>query len=474
MRLSTCWLAALLSAGVLAQGNDDDDSSNSGSGSRSASGSGSSANTVVLTGTNTKPSASVPTGTYISYSSTVRVSTGDDDDGTGIRTKTPTAGASASISEEKTVTVKTQHTITLLTGADGTRTYTGGPLTPTPGNSTSSESSSSAVPTNTQPCNGYTDLCSRKFSNVTEVCAHNSPFTVKNNAASNQNFDVTTQLNDGIRMLQAQAHYNGTGQFNLCHTSCDILNAGTLVDYLKEVASWVQQHPYDIVTILIGNADYATATNFTTPIEESGLKAYAYEPPVIPMALEDWPTYSEMILTSKRVVFFMDYQANQTAVPYLMDEFSQLWETPFDPTDQAFPCTVQRPPDLPQDQARNRMYMINHNLNADISILGNSILVPNKVNLTLTNANTTDYGALGLSVDQCTDMWGRPPNRLNVDYYNIGNINGSVFAAAADANNVTYNGKCCGLDSTSDAVTDSAARPLLALAISIFVGVAVL
>ncbi|OJD35077.1 tat pathway signal sequence [Diplodia corticola] len=470
MRLSTCWLAALLSAGVLAQGSDDSDKSSS------ASGSGSSANTVVLTGTNTKPSVSVPTGTYISYSSTVRVSTGDDDGSAGTKTKTGTAGASseASISEEKTVTVKTQHTITLLTGADGTRTYTGGPLTPTPGNSTASETSSSAAPTNTQPCNGYTELCSRKYSNVTEVCAHNSPFTIKNNAASNQNYDVTTQLNDGIRMLQAQAHYNGTGKFNLCHTSCDILNAGTLVDYLKEVASWVQQHPYDIVTILIGNADYATATNFTTPIEDSGLKAYAYEPPVIPMGVEDWPTYTEMILTSKRVVFFLDYQANQTAVPYLMDEFSQLWETPFDPTDQAFPCTVQRPPDLPQDQAKNRMYMINHNLNADISILGNSILVPNKVNLTLTNANTTEYGALGLSVDQCTDMWGRPPNRLNVDYYNIGNINGSVFAAAADANNVTYNGKCCGLDSTSDAVTDSAARPLLALAISVFVGVAVL
>lgn len=460
MRLSSLWLAGLAAAGVLAA---DDDSSSS------------SANTIVLTGTNSRATATVPTGTYISYESTVRVSTGDDGDGTS--TKTPTAGATSepSTSEEKTVTVKTQHTITLLTGGDGTRTYTGGPLTPMPANSTgATTTSSSAAPTNTQPCNGYTELCARKYSNVTEVCAHNSPFAVKNNAASNQDYDVTTQLNDGIRMLQAQAHYNGTGQFNLCHTSCDILNAGTLESYLKTVASWVQQHPYDIVTILIGNADYVTATNFTTPIENSGLKPYLYEPSVIPMAVDDWPTYTEMILTSKRVVMFLDYQANQTAVPYLLDEFSQLWETPFDPTDQAFPCTAQRPPDLPDDQAKQRMYMINHNLNADISILGTSILVPNTVNLTLTNANTTEYGALGLSVNQCSNMWGRPPNRLNVDYYNTGNFNGSVFAAAAAANNVTYNGKCCGLDSTSDAVTDSAARPLLALAISVFVGVALL
>lgn len=85
-----------------------------------------------------------------------------------------------------------------------------------------------------------------------------------------------------------------------------------------------------------------------------------------------------------------------------------------------------------------------------------------------------EYLKRGRGANLVTDMWGRPPNRLNVDYYNTGNFNGSVFAAAAAANNVTYNGKCCGLDSTSDAVTDSAARPLLALAISVFVGVALL
>jgi hypothetical protein len=40
-------------------------------------------------------------------------------------------------------------------------------------------------------------------------------------------------------------------------------------------------------------------------------------------------------------------------------------------------------------------------------------------------------------------MWGRPPNFLNVDFYNNGS--GSVFEVAAKWNNVTYTGKCCGL-----------------------------
>jgi len=48
-------------------------------------------------------------------------------------------------------------------------------------------------------CNGYEELCNRKYSNVTYVIAHNSPFHMANNAASNQDFDVTTQLDNGVR-----------------------------------------------------------------------------------------------------------------------------------------------------------------------------------------------------------------------------------------------------------------------------------
>jgi hypothetical protein len=42
------------------------------------------------------------------------------------------------------------------------------------------------------------------------------------------------------------------------------------------------------------------------------------------------------------------------------------------------------------------------------------------------------------------EKWGRPPNYLVVDFYNRGPTSGSVFEAAAKANGVTYNRKCCG------------------------------
>jgi hypothetical protein len=178
-------------------------------------------------------------------------------------------------------------------------------------------------------------------------------------------------------------------------------------------------------------------------IEQSGILRYIYTPPVVPMALDDWPTLNDMILKGQRVVMFLDYSADQERYPWLLDQFSQLWETPFDPTDQSFPCIVDRPPDLPENDARNRLYLLNHNLNIELSLLGANIPVPARAELNLTNS-ATGYGSLGAGATGCVVDWGRPPKFLNVDYYNYGSYPGSVFEVAAQMNNVAYNRPCCG------------------------------
>ena len=64
----------------------------------------------------------------------------------------------------------------------------------------SSTGGSAPTPTSgSTRCNGYVEFCDRKYSNVTYIVAHNSPFHKEHNAASNQDFDVTTQLDDGVR-----------------------------------------------------------------------------------------------------------------------------------------------------------------------------------------------------------------------------------------------------------------------------------
>lgn len=75
-------------------------------------------------------------------------------------------------------------------------------------------------------CNGNAALCSRSYSNVTQIGTHDSAF-VGIFPTDNQLVSVTTQLNDGIRFLQAQTHVKD-GVLELCHTSCTELDAGPL------------------------------------------------------------------------------------------------------------------------------------------------------------------------------------------------------------------------------------------------------
>jgi len=244
---------------------------------------------------------------------------------------------------------------------------------------------------------------------------------------------------------------------------------------LETLVSWLQSNPYDVVTVLIVNSNYVDVGNYTAPIMSSGIHDYLYEPQYVPQRRDQWPTLGQMILSGKRVVMFMDYQANQTAVPYILDQFSHIWETPFSPTNQTFPCSQERPPGLAEDAARNRwMYLANHNLNTAIDIgalTGGSssepLLIPNYAQLNVSNGAQNEFGQLETMRQTCTSKyhsdkhwdiqpdcmltagpgdWGRPPTFLLVDYYNEGIPEaGSVFEVAARANNVTYNRRCCGL-----------------------------
>ena len=414
--------------------------------------------------------------------------------GTGSMNTTDTAQATSTSASES---------LTLLAGGSSTASATGDITA-------SSTTSTSVSPTNTQPCNNHVDFCTRRYSNISEVCAHNSPFVKKSNAGSNQKYGVQQQLDDGVRMrrssltlracslsltclapVQGQTHMVD-GTLYYCHTSCDLLNAGTVESYLTEVADWVSEHPFDVVTILLGNGDYTemdssgqrlvTAKNFVEPITHAGLLPWIYQPPKTTMTLDDWPTLSELLLRGKRVVMFIDYNPDTNAVPYLLWEFYNIWETPYSPTDPNFPCIVSRPDGLSVNQSDSMMYMANHNLNVEVSIAGSSILIPNTVALNVTNG-VNGSGSLGAMVGGCTCMvptptsllvpfviflcilanvvitetktrkliqnphpatYNRPPNFLLVDYYNEGPFNGSVFEVAALANNVTYNRTCCG------------------------------
>ena len=132
---------------------------------------------------------------YQNYESTRMVNTSDTSSYGSVSAPASSMGA-VNISGSTTSEPSASTSITLLVGSQKTGTLNG----TTSANATASQSSSVAETTNTTPCNGHPSFCSRSYSNITYIAAHNSPFSRPGNAASNQELDVEYQLEDGIRM----------------------------------------------------------------------------------------------------------------------------------------------------------------------------------------------------------------------------------------------------------------------------------
>ncbi|KIP10115.1 hypothetical protein PHLGIDRAFT_18402 [Phlebiopsis gigantea 11061_1 CR5-6] len=275
-------------------------------------------------------------------------------------------------------------------------------------------------------CNGSSDLCSRSYGNVTFVGAHDSYAVGTSNLATNQDYDVTQQLTDGVRLLQVQAH-NQSGTIQLCHTTCSLFNGGTLEAYMGKVKKWMDSNPNDVVTMLIVNSDNISPSEYASVYKSAGVDTLSYSPSSATLTASEWPTLGSLIDSSTRLVNFLTTKADYTSVPYMIDEFTNIWETAFDVTDTTFDCSVNRS----NGDTSTQMFLINHFL--DKVVLGFPAPDPEQANTT--NA-VSGVGSLGQQVQTCEAQQGRVPNFMLVDFYEYGS--GSVFEVAASVNGVQY------------------------------------
>ena len=107
-----------------------------------------------------------------------------------------------------------------------------------------------------------------------------------------------------------------------------------------------------------------------------------------------------MIDSGKRVVIFMDYGADGSdggVVDYFLQEFTmvswlprskntqingkQIWEPPYDSTDNTFPCSVDRISG--PLSTSDHMYMLNHFYDKDV--FGTGILISDPLDAPTTN-----------------------------------------------------------------------------------------
>lgn len=151
-------------------------------------------------------------------------------------------------------------------------------------------------------CNGHSELCDRKYSNITFIGSHDSAF-VGTSVADNQETSVADQLAQGVRFLQAQTH-NQTGVIELCHTLCALEDAGPLEAYLGTIKTFLDSNPDEVVTLLLTNQDGLSGTAFDAVFQSSGIKNYAFTPSGN-LTMAQWPTMGQLIAMGQRLVVFM-------------------------------------------------------------------------------------------------------------------------------------------------------------------------
>ncbi|KAF1849151.1 uncharacterized protein K460DRAFT_305018 [Cucurbitaria berberidis CBS 394.84] len=285
-------------------------------------------------------------------------------------------------------------------------------------------------------CNNSPSLCRRAYNNITHLGAHDSPF-LRNKETSfstsgNHYYNTTVQLDSGVRLLSAQVHEkqaNGTKEWHLCHSSCNLLDAGTLESWLSEIKTWMDANTNDVVTILLVNSDNASPADLGSQFSGAGIDRYAYKPPSTTTLPQTWPTLDSLIGNNTRLMTFVaSLSQPSTQYPYLMDEFTFIFENEYENTNPSnYSCKPDRPTSLGTTSAAlssGRMFLMNHFLYQSQTFIQS----PNETYANVTNAQT-GFGSLGDSVKNCTSVYAKPPTFVLVDFFNVGPAMASVDAA---------------------------------------------
>ncbi|KAI9879774.1 MAG: hypothetical protein M1830_007216 [Pleopsidium flavum] len=311
-------------------------------------------------------------------------------------------------------------------------------------------------------CNNSPDLCSRSYSKITHLGAHDSAFvrdaSTGYSLGGNQFYNATAQLNAGVRLLTAQVH-NNNGLLHLCHTSCALLDAGRVSDWLAVIRIWLDNNPNDVVTILLVNSDNTSAVDLNAEFQAAKITSYAYTPPSTATALVTWPTLQDLISSSTRLVTFIAplNPVSNTAAPYLLDEFTFVWENPYDVLSPSnFSCAPDRPPLVKGDTSAavksGRMALMNHFLYSPGPF---DLEVPDTADVMNTNAPSGGIGNLGDRAANCTSLYGKAPTFILVDFFD----QGPAIATVDKLNGITPMGRTQpGMSNTAKSATSAGSR----------------
>jgi len=248
-------------------------------------------------------------------------------------------------------------------------------------------------------CNGHAELCERRYNEVAYPGTHNSMSNYDEGwTAANQQHGMRRQLDDGIRLMLIDTHdwqEDGVEDAYLCHGICE-LGHKKLVDGLAEIKAFMDENPYEVITLII--EDGISAEETAAAFDKSGIIEYVYthQPGTA------WPTLREMLEKQTRLVVTAE---NGSPPPdWYQHAWDLIWDTPYSfTTTSEFSCALNR------GSMDNDLFLVNHWLG--------SPLPSDTLSMT-----ANEYSVLSARVAQCKQEGGQLPNFVAVDFYSIGDL----------------------------------------------------
>ena len=256
------------------------------------------------------------------------------------------------------------------------------------------------TPANSQ-CNGYESLCFKKYDEVAYLTTHNAYSSFEAGFyLPNQNFNITSQLNDGVRAFMLDV-YSEDDQLVLYHGVSE-LGSSLFSDVLNEFKTFIDDNPNEVITLIL--EDYSSIIELSDALFTSGIIQDLYEHDEV----IGWPTLQEMIDLDNRIVLFSD---NEVQNPPSWFHF--LWEhaveTHFSNASiDEFSCDFNR------GNSQNDLFILNHFITNYELVLGNLEIYNQQVEEINSNPYFIDR------VYDCESQKNKFPNFITVDFYDVG------------------------------------------------------
>ena len=299
-------------------------------------------------------------------------------------------------------------------------------------------------------CNGYGQLCGRRLDEVVFAGTHNSMSAADSPGwlIANQDRDVGNQLQDGIRLFKISTHYavkNSAGWVTtdiaaegarvnrvagklpprarealqrlsrslsngspaagrrdiwLCHTLCE-LGATRMVDFLATIRRFLELNPDQVIVLF--DEDYVAERDLRSAFKRAGL----FRRLATLQQGEPLPTLGDLIRSQHNLVVFSQ-KPPSGKYPWNPYAFNWIQDTPLGATKPSqFTCKVYR-------GTRGEPLLMMNNW-ADV-------FPPRPT----PNLPLVKRAFILARARQCVQQRGRTPNLILTDYYNRGDVVGTV------------------------------------------------